>query len=587
MKRIDQLRFARVALLTISAATIATSMLVVSPARAEDPEPPLGINTLEATFKWRPNFVTDWMLLNADKDPNNWLHYGRDYASTRFSQLSQIHTGNVRKLVPKWSVSFGVTDAQDSQTTVVNGTIYVTASQNKVFAIDGVTGRVMWKYERSLPGDLGPRLCCDAVNRGVAVYKDKVYLATLDTHLVALNNHNGKVAWEVKLGNYQTGEIYTSMPLVARNKVIVGNSGGDVGANVGKITALDPDTGKIVWQAMTRPTSADDPVAKTWGNDSWKYGGASAWLTGSYDRETNTVLWGVGNPTPDFDPMVRPGDNLYSNSTLALDADTGKLKYYFQYTPNDSWDYDGNNEVILINDEKGRKAWLHGDRNGHLYSIDRTNGKCNWVVPLGRVNWVTGFGENCRPIVNPDKVPSYDKETKDIAPVLDGGKEWHPAAYSPKTKLVYVPSIDFSMDVQAKKGVWKSGEWYLNSKVLRLNAGAGSVQAFNATTGDLVWMRSQSTPATSGLLATGGGLVFSGDAEGYFTAMKDDTGELLWRHNVGTGIHGNPTTFTADGKQYVAIVFGPGGGSLWPLVYDELFKTQSRGGGMVVFGLSD
>ena len=234
----------------------------------------MGINTLEATFKWRPNFVTDWMLLNADKDPNNWLHYGRDYASTRFSQLSQIHTGNIRKLVPKWSVSFGVTDAQDSQTTVVNGTLYVTASQNKVFAIDGVTGRVMWKYERSLHGDLGPRLCCDAVNRGVAVYKDKVYLATLDTHLVALNNHNGKDA--------------------------------------------------------------------------------------------------------------------------------------------------------------------------------------------------------C-------KVPSYDKETKDIAPVLDGGKEWHPVAYSPKTKLVYVPSIDFSMDVQAKKGVWKSGEWYLNSKVLRLNAGAGSVQAFNTS----------------------------------------------------------------------------------------------------------
>lgn len=486
---------------------VGLAVIGLGSAGAADPEPPLGINVLEATFKWRPNFVSDDMLLNADKDANNWLHYGKDYQGTRFSGLTQIDRTNVRKLVPKWNMAFGVNDAQDSQTTVVNGRIYVTSSQNKVFSVDGATGRIIWKYERSLPGDLGPRLCCEAVNRGVAVYKDMVFMATLDTHVVALNATTGKLVWETKLGDYTSGEIYTSMPLVARGKIIVGNSGGDVGGNVGKITALDPDTGKI--------------------------------------------------------------------------------KFHFQYTPNDAWDYDGNNEVILINDEKGRKAWLHGDRNGHLYSIDRTSGRCNWVVPIARVNWVTGFGENCRPIVNPDKVPRYDKVVTDIAPILDGGKEWHPAAYSPLTKLIYIPYIDSSMDVQAKNMAWKRGEWFLSSRVLKANPYTGGIKAFNATSGELVWNRPQSTPATSGLMTTAGGLVFSGDAEGYFAAMRDDTGETLWRFQVGTGIHGNPTTFTVDGKQYVAIVYGPGGGSLWPLVYDELFKHQNRGGGMMVFGLAD
>ncbi len=567
-------------------ATFVTLLVASVPAAAEDPEPPLGINVLEATFKWRPNYVSDDMLVNADKDANNWLNYGKDYQGTRFSQLTQINRDNVKRLVPKWNMSFGVTDAQDSQAIAVNGVLYVTSSQNKAFAVDGATGRILWKYEHPLPGDIGPRLCCEAVNRGVAVYRDKVFMATLDSHVVALNSWSGKVEWDVKLGDYTTGEIYTSAPLVVGGKIIVGNSGGDVGGNAGKITALNPDDGAIIWQTHTRPVSADDPVAKTWANESWRTGGASAWLTGTYDPETNTLFWGVGNPTPDFDPAVRAGDNLYSNSTLAMDADTGKIKHYFQYTPNGAWDYDGNNEAILITDEQQRKIWIHGDRNGHLYSINRDDSTCNWVVPIARVNWVTGFGDNCRPKVNPDKVPGYDRVVTDIAPILDGGKEWHPAAYSPMTKLVYVPFIDSSMDIQAKQQEWKRGEWFLHSKVLKANPYTGGVKAFNASTGKLVWTRPQSTPATSGLLATAGGLVFSGDAEGMFQALRDDTGETMWRFNVGTGIHGNPTTFNVEGEQLVAIVYGPGGGSLWPLLYGDLFKNQNRGGGMMVFGLS-
>jgi alcohol dehydrogenase (cytochrome c) len=542
-----------------------------------------GVDILEAIQK--PNYVTDDMLLNADKDPNNWLLYGRDYATTRFSPLTQINTGNIKKLVPKWNLSFGILEGQDSQAVTYNGIVYVTSSFNRVWALDGQTGKVIWKYERELPGDIQPQLCCDVVNRGVALYKDKAYLATLDAHVVALNNMTGKVIWDRQVGDYTYAESLTLMPMALHGKIIVGSSGAEYGVR-GWITALDADSGELVWKTYTIP-AAGEPGAETWGGESYKYGGGSAWITGSYDPELNILYWPVGNPGPDFNRHVRPGDNLYTNTTLALDPDTGKMKFYFQYTPNDPYDYDGVNEVVLV-DLDGKKVWLHGDRNGHLYSIDRTNGKCNWVVPLGRVNWVKSWGENCRPIFNwPEKDVVYDKVTTDIAPTLDGGKEWHPVAYSHRTKMVYVPVYDFSMDLQAKKMDWKRGEWYLAAKVIRLNPGSGAIKAFDAGTGKLVWTRPQPTPATSGILATGGGLVFFGDPEGMFSAVKDDTGETLWQYNVGTGIHGNPTSFTAGGKQYVAIVVGPGGGGLWPVYFKEWFKNQSKGGGLFVFGLSD
>jgi alcohol dehydrogenase (cytochrome c) len=534
--------------------------------------------------KQTPNYVTDDMLLNADKDASNWLLYGRDYATTRYALQTEINQNNVKKLVPKWELSFGVLDGQDSQAVAVNGTVYVTSSYNHVWALDGRTGEIKWKYERELPADVFPELCCDVVNRGVAVYGNKVYLATLDAHLVALDNATGKVVWDKQLGDYTSAETFTIMPMALRGKIILGTSGAEYGVR-GWIEAVNADTGEQVWKTYTVP-AAGEPGSETWGGESYKYGGGSAWITGSYDAQSNTIFWPVGNPGPDFDRHVRPGDNLYTNSTLALDPDTGKMKFYYQYTPNDPYDYDGVNEVILA-DVGDSKIWLHGSRNGHLYSIDRTTGKCNWVVPLGRVNWVKEFGPNCRPIYNPDKDVTYDKITTDIAPSLDGGKEWHPMAYSPKTKMVYVPTYNFSMDLQAKKMEWKRGQWYLGAKVIHFNPGNGAVKAFDAATGKLAWIRPQSTPATGGLLATAGGLVFYGNPEGQFQAVRDDTGESLWSYNAGTGIHGNPTSYTVDGKQYVAVVIGPGGGGIWPLTYKDWFQKQSKGGGMIVFGLSD
>jgi len=530
-----------------------------------------------------PNYVSDEILLNADKDPNNWLLYGRDYHSTRFSPLDQINKGNVRNLVPKYIVSFGVVEGQDSQANAINGMIYVTTSFNRVLAVDGRNGRIVWKYERELPGDVYPHLCCDVVNRGVALYRDKVYLATLDAHVVALNSMTGEVIWEKKHGDYTYSESFTIMPMALRGKIIFGTSGAEYGVR-GWIKAIDAETGDEVWKTYTIP-GPGEPGNETWGGDSWKYGGGSAWVTGSYDPELNILYWPVGNPGPDFDRHVRPGDNLYTNCTLAMDPDTGKIKFWFQYTPNDPYDYDGVNEVVLA-DVQGRKVWLHGDRNGYFYAVDRTNGKFIYATAISRINWNKGFTREGRPIFNwPEKDVVYDRVTEDVAPVLDGGKEWHPIAYSPKTGLAYVPAFNMAMDLQAARMEWRRGEWYLGAKVLRLKPGHGWLHAIDAASGKIAWTRYNAMPHTSGVLATAGGLVFAGNPEGNFMAFDDTTGQELWRFNVGTGIHGNPTTFTVEGKQYVAIVAGAGGGGLWPLYYKEWLKTNTKGGLLVVFGL--
>lgn len=553
-----------------------------------------GLDSAES--KLYHNYVTDDMLLNADKDASNWLHYGRDYETTRYSPLATINQGNIKKLKAVWNLSFGVLDGQDSQAVVVNGNVYVTSSYNKVWSVDGATGKVNWKYERELPGDVFPKLCCDVVNRGVAVYKNKVYLATLDAHIVALDNATGKVVWDKKIGDYTYAETFTIMPMALRGKIIFGTAGAEYGVR-GWIAAIDADTGAPVWKTYTIP-GPGEPGNETWAGESWKYGGGSAWITGSYDKATNTLFWPVGNPGPDFDRHVRLGDNLFTNSNLVMDPDTGKIKSYFNYTPNDPYDYDGVNEMILV-DLGGKKMWLHGSRNGHLYAIDSENtiktkygneNKCIWVTAMQRVNWTKPItpANNCKPIYNwPEKDVVYDKLTTDIAPSLDGGKEWHPMAYSKRTKMVYVPVYDFAMDLQAKKMEWKRGEWYLGAKVLNFNAGAGAVKAFDAATGKLVWSKSMSYPATGGMLATAGGLVFYGDPEGYFNAVNDETGEHLWSFNLGTGVYGNPTSYSVGGKQYVSIVYGAGGGGIWPLYYGEWYKKQSKGGGLMVFSVDD
>lgn len=546
-----------------------------------------GLEVVEADL--RPEWVSDDMLLNADQDPNNWLLYGRNYKNNRYSPLEQIDRDNVGDLTADWAFSFGVLEGQDSQAVVHNGAVFVTTSFNRVYRLDGESGDVVWSYKRDLPSDVFPVLCCDVVNRGVALYHDKAYLATLDSHVVALDRMNGEVVWDTTVEDYKGGYSLTLMPQAIDGKIIVGVSGAEYGIR-GFISALDAETGEPVWKTYT-VAGPDDPHGNvdTWGGDSWQRGGGSAWITGSYDPELNNLYWPTGNPSPDFHGAIRPGDNLYTNSTMVLNPDNGNLKFWFQYTPHDVWDYDGVNEVILA-DVDGEKVWLHGDRNGFLYNIDRTNGQCNWAVPLSKINWMTGFGENCRPIVNPEKSPEamgYDTVTRNIHPSLDGGKEWHPMAYNPDHQLVYVPTYNYGMDVQPLRQEWERGQWWLGAKVLRLTDGNGAVKAYDAATGELAWSNPMNTPATSGMLTTAGDLLFYGDPRGYFHAVDAVTGEKLWNFNTGTGVHGNPTSFTVNGEQKIAIVVGPGGGGLWPLHYGEWLKNNTKGGGMFVFSLHD
>ncbi len=574
--------FKRVAVSTAALALLGASSMASA----------IGVDRLESQLY--PNYVTNDMLMNADKDSQNWLHYGKDYQMTRYSALSQVNRDNVKSLKPAWNLSFGILEGQDSQAVAVNGTLYVTTSFNRVMAVNGETGDILWKYERELPGDVFPKLCCDVVNRGVAVYKNKVYLATLDAHVVALDNQTGDVVWDKKVGDYTYAETFTIMPLVVNNKVVFGTAGAEYGVR-GWLAAIDADTGAPAWKTYTIP-GPGEPGNDTWGGDSWKYGGGSTWITGSYDKETNQLFWPVGNPGPDFDRHVRPGDNLFSNSAIVVNADSGKIDAYFNYTPNDPYDYDGVNENVQI-DLGGKKIFVHGDRNGHIYGIDRRNTiktksgnalKCVWVTPMQDVNWISEpispAKDNCRPVFNyPEMDVVYDRVTQNIAPSLDGGKEWHPLSVSLRTKMAYVPIYNFTMDLQAKKMEWKRGEWYLGAKVITFNAGAGLIKAFDAATGDLVWTKSQSWPATSGLLTTGGGLAFYGDPDGRFNAVNDETGEHLWSFNLGSGVHGNPTTYTVEGKQYVAIVYGAGGGGIWPLYYANFLKTHTKGGALMAF----
>jgi len=549
-----------------------------------------GVDVLAAP-KQQPNYVSDDMLLNADKNPNDWMHYGRDYQSTRYTPLKQINRDNIEDLRAKWYLSFGTLEGQDSQVNKVGDTVYVTTSFNRVIAADVQTGNIKWKYERELPADVYPELCCDVVNRGVAPYLDNVYLATLDAHLVALDNATGDVVYDVAIGDYTYAETSTLMPMALKGKIIVGTAGAEYGVR-GWLAARSADDGSEVWKTYTIPAEGE-PNVDTWSGESYKYGGGSTWITGSYDDDLNILYWPVGNPGPDFDRHVRLGDNLYSNSTLALDPDTGAIKFWFQYTPNDPYDYDGVNEVVLA-DIDGKKVWLHGDRNGYVYSIDRTNGRCQWASKLGHINWTPGISpdkDNCRPIMaweeggDPSMDVVYDRVTKNIAPSLDGGKEWHPVCYSPDTNMVYVPTYNFSMDLQAKKMEWKRGEWFLGAKVITFNKGNGAIKAYNASTGDLTWMNPISAPATSGILCTGGGVVYYGDPLGYVHAVNDETGEQLWSFNVGTGVHGNPTSYSYNGTQYVAFVVGAGGGGIWPLTFGEWLKNHTKGGGAFTFAV--
>ncbi len=533
-----------------------------------------------------PFYVTDEMLLNTARDPNNWLMYGRDYSNTRFSPLAQVDAGNVKRLAAQWSFQFGVLDGQTTTPVVNNGVMYVTTSWNRLFALNAKTGEMLWRYDHQLPEDVGKYICCDAVNRGVAVYHDKVYMATLDAHVVALDAKTGKVAWDTTLEDYKAAYSMTVAPLVVKGRVVVGMAGAEYPTRL-FVAALDAETGKEVWRRNTIP-GPGEKGNETWGGESWKYGGGSTWITGSYDPDLNLLYWGVGNPAPDWDGETRPGDNLYSNSALALDPDTGEIKFHFQYTPHDVWDYDGNNESVLV-DLRGRKAWVHADRNGFFYAIDRTNGKFIYGRPIAEVNWAT-LDSNGRPIVDRTKVPTRTYVAKRVCPGPNGGKEWNPMAISPLTGYVYIPTREVCVDVQGKLQEPKRGEPYWGVEMIKFHQGYGTLLAVDLESGNSAWQVRFKSPIMSGILATGGGLVFAGSPEGEFMAFNAKNGDQLWKFRTGSGIVGGPMTYVVDGKQYVAVPSGFGGWIGWTTIGGggaPWLKDLPKGGALFVFALPD
>lgn len=547
--------------------------------------------------------VTDADIVNDAITTGDVVSYGMGPKGQRFSPLTTINADNVGNLVPAYSFSFGGEKqrGQEAQPLVANGKIFVTASYSRLFAIDEKTGEELWEYEHRLPEGILP--CCDVVNRGAALYDNLVIFGTLDAKLVALDQDTGKVVWKEKIGDYKAGYSSTAAPLIVKGKVILGVSGGEFGI-VGRVDARDAKTGKLVW---SRPTveghmgtlnGEDNGITgetnKTWTGDLWKTGGAATWAGGTYDPDTDTIMWGTGNPAP-WNAHMRPGDNLYSTSTVAFDPDTGKIKWHYQFTPNDGWDFDGVNETVAY-DQDGKQLAGHADRNGFFYVLDRTNGDLVNAFPfVDRIDWATGIDmETGRPIetgLRPGNPGTAEKgEQIFVAPSFLGGKNWMPMAYSPETELFYVPANEWGMDLWNTPVTYKKGAAYLGAgfTIKPINDDyIGALRAFDPKTGKKVWEVKNNAPLWGGVLATGGNLVFTGTPEGYLKAFDAKTGEELWKFQTGSGVVGCPITWETDGVQYVAVPSGWGGAvPLWGGDVASRVNYLNQGGSLWVFKLA-
>jgi alcohol dehydrogenase (cytochrome c) len=546
--------------------------------------------------------VTDWRLLEADKDANNWLTYYRTYNGWRYSPLSQVNLQNIRRLTPKWMLALGEAGNQQATALVNDGVLIVTAilgqEKNRVYAVDAASGRVLWKHEHKLPEELSGLVRILSMNRGAALYKDKVYFGTLDAQLVALKAATGEVAWQTPVADFKDGYFFTMAPLAVKGKIIVGSSGpGEMGAR-GFVVAFDADTGKEVWRTYTIP-KAGEPGADTWAGESWKYGGGAVWLTGTYDPKLNLVYYGVGNPAP-WDANLRKGANLYTNSAIALDVDTGQLKWYHQYHPNDTWDLDTPNEHLLLTVERGGRAipiTFQPNKTGFHFSLDRSNGKFVAAKRFARhINiWQGVDPETGKLIENPGMRPVGGAAPMDLCPAIFGGRNWAHAAYHPGTGFVYLPSMEMCNKYWLAKEIeYKRGALFIGAEfeVYPAQDQAGGMRAIDPNSGDIVWEWWTKAPIQAGgALATGGGLVFVSTQEGRLVALNATNGEQLWEFSLGAPVTGPPITYSIGGKQYIAVVTGGGKVTTDLLVGKDprlqFLKDLPLGGTLNVFGLFD
>jgi alcohol dehydrogenase (cytochrome c) len=554
------------------------------------------------------NPVTYNEILNDAKSTEDVLTYGLGQQGQRYSTLDQVNKKTIKDLVPVWNFSFGGEKqrGQESQPIIKDGVMYVSGSYSRVFAIDIATGEEIWQYDAKLPDAILP--CCDVINRGVAIYDNLVIFGTLDAKLVALDRKTGNVVWKKKVEDYKDGYSITAAPMIVKDMVITGVAGGEFGI-VGKVEARNAKTGEVVW---TRPTVeghmgylngkengiTGGEAGKTWPGDLWKSGGAATWLGGTYDPDTNLIFMGTGNPAP-WNSHLRPGDNLYSSSRLALDPDTGKIVWHFQTTPHDGWDFDGVNELISFDytnkDGKVEKLAATADRNGFFYVLDRTNGKFITANPfVSNITWAKGIDKNGKPIYTEDGRPGNpgtESKGKSVfsVPSFLGGKNWMPMAYSQKTKNFYVPSNEWGMDIWNQPVSYKKGAAYLGAGFTIkpiFEDHIGSLKAIEPLTGKVKWEYKNPAPLWGGVLTTAGGLVFTGTPEGKLLAFDDETGEILYSFQVGSGIVGSPVTWEQNGEQYISIVSGWGGAvPLWGGEVAKQIKDINQGGTVHVFKL--
>ena len=536
----------------------------------------------------------------------NWPMYGGDAGNTRYSQSTQINASNVDKLKVQWALQLGTTRSQESTPILVGDTLFVTSSfgPKNTFAVNAKTGEVKWTYQPDIPKGIDQYACCDVNNRGVAHADGKIFLGRLDAHVVALDEKTGKELWKTAIIDYTGGSVITSPPTIVKNLVITGYGGGEYGVR-GSIVALDQKTGKEVWRTQTVPQPGE-PGGDTWKGDSGKYGGAVAWHIGSYDPKLNLVYYGTSNPSP-WSASVRGNDssdigkfsNLYSASVLALNADTGKITWHYQFTPHDAWDYDGVNELVFADlpvEGKKTPVIMQANRNGFFYVIDRASGKLISAKKyIEAVNWATGIDlKTGTPIeaAGNAKRPGMKRKASDVCPNLIGGKNWMPMSYSEATGLVYIPTMNLCMDMEGIQAEYKRGAFYLgvNFDLGKVGPGGhmGGVKAWDPIKQKEVWFNKEDLPYTGGMMTTKSNLLFHGDIKGIFKAVDAKTGKTLWKFNTGSGITAAPMTYTLDGKQYIAVVSGrtlsiP---AFFGALGEKMVAASPEGGTMYVFALN-
>ncbi len=531
-------------------------------------------------------------LMQLMEDPNNWAIANGNYAATRYSKLSQINSKNVGDLQVAWTFSTGVLRGHEGGPLVIGDTLYVhTPFPNKVFAIDLNDQTILWRYEPVQDSDVIPMMCCDTVNRGVAYADGKIFLQQADTHLVALDAETGEVIWRIKNGDPKAGGTNTNTPVVIKDKVLTGIAGGEYGVR-GFLAAYNISDGSLVWKGYSvgpddemlidpdKTTHLGKPVGKnsstnTWEGDQWKIGGGTTWGWYTYDPDLNLVYYGTGNPGT-WNPAVRPGDNRWSMTIFARDLDTGMAKWVYQMTPHDEWDYDGVNEMILVDMKvkgKDRKVLVHFDRNGFGYTLDRVTGELLVAEKFDpAVNWATHVDMKTG---RPEVVAKFstdlngeDTNTEDVCPAALGSKDQQPAAYSPRTGLFYVPTNHVCMDYEPYEVEYVAGQPFIGATLTMFPGGRvtgdgttnlGNFIAWDAADGKIVWSLPERFSVWSGALATEGDVVFYGTLEGYLKAVDATTGEELYKFKTPSGIIGNVNTWTHNGKQYIGVLSGIGG----------------------------